>query len=122
MSPATFLPLKNDAPCLKVPGIFIKKIRQEFTTWTLAFSFHFRPLTAIIFDMEYANHGRQHVKETDFVPITIIGAGFSGIAAGCRIKDKLGFTQFKIFDRMGEVGVFSILKPENDFVIVLTNY
>jgi cation diffusion facilitator CzcD-associated flavoprotein CzcO len=59
--------------------------------------------------MEDANRGRQHVKETDFVPIAIIGAGFSGIAAGCRIKEKLGFSQFKIFDRMGEVGVFTIL-------------
>lgn len=61
--------------------------------------------------MEYANRGRQHVKETDFVPIAIIGAGFSGIAAGCRIKEKFGFSQFKIFDRMSKVGVLSILNP-----------
>lgn len=50
-------------------------------------------------------------KEANFVPIAIIGAGFSGIAAGCQIKEKLGFSQFKIFDRMGEVGVFLILTP-----------
>ncbi|KAH8704084.1 flavin-binding monooxygenase [Talaromyces proteolyticus] len=44
------------------------------------------------------------VEEIDFIPIAIIGAGFSGIAAGCRIKEKLGFSQFKIFERMDGVG------------------
>ncbi|PLN77262.1 hypothetical protein BDW42DRAFT_177169 [Aspergillus taichungensis] len=39
-----------------------------------------------------------------FIPIIIIGAGMSGIAAGCQLKEKLGFDQFRIFDRQAEPG------------------
>lgn len=39
-----------------------------------------------------------------FYPILIVGAGESGIAAGCRLKAKLGFDQFRIFDRQTGIG------------------
>lgn len=39
-----------------------------------------------------------------YYPILIVGAGESGIALGCRLKEKLGFDQFRIFDRQSGVG------------------
>lgn len=39
-----------------------------------------------------------------YYPVLIIGAGASGIAMGCRLKDKLGFDQFRIFDRQSGLG------------------
>lgn len=37
-------------------------------------------------------------------PVVILGAGESGIAAGCLLKKKLGLSDFKIFDRQGGIG------------------
>lgn len=37
-------------------------------------------------------------------PVLIIGAGESGLAMGCRLKEKLGFDQFRIFDRQSGIG------------------
>ena len=39
-----------------------------------------------------------------YMPVVIVGAGESGIAMGCRIKEELGFDQFRIFDRQAGVG------------------
>ncbi|KAK3075146.1 hypothetical protein LTS18_014097, partial [Coniosporium uncinatum] len=39
-----------------------------------------------------------------YYPVIIIGAGESGIAMGCRLKDVLGFDQFRIFDRQAGIG------------------
>ena len=39
-----------------------------------------------------------------YVPVAIIGAGESGIAMGCRLKQKLGFDQFRIYDRHDGIG------------------
>ena len=39
-----------------------------------------------------------------YIPIVIVGAGESGIAMGCRLKEKLGFDQFRIFDRQAGPG------------------
>ena len=39
-----------------------------------------------------------------FYPVLIIGAGESGIALGCRLKEVLGFDQFRIFDRQAGPG------------------
>ncbi len=39
-----------------------------------------------------------------YYPILIIGAGESGIAMGCRLKEKLRFDQFRIFDRQAGIG------------------
>ncbi|KAF2842322.1 putative flavin-binding monooxygenase [Patellaria atrata CBS 101060] len=39
-----------------------------------------------------------------YYPILIVGAGASGIAMGCRLKEKLGFDQFRIFDRQSGIG------------------
>ncbi|KAJ5895499.1 hypothetical protein N7495_007190 [Penicillium taxi] len=37
-------------------------------------------------------------------PILIIGAGISGIAAGCQVKRKFGITDFVIFDKNSDIG------------------
>ncbi|TVY82411.1 Baeyer-Villiger monooxygenase [Lachnellula suecica] len=39
-----------------------------------------------------------------YYPVAIIGAGESGIAMGCRLKEALGFDQFRIFDRQSGIG------------------
>ncbi|RAQ47304.1 dimethylaniline monooxygenase [Aspergillus flavus] len=39
-----------------------------------------------------------------FYPVVVIGAGASGIAAGCRLKQKCGCDQFRIFDRQSGIG------------------
>jgi cation diffusion facilitator CzcD-associated flavoprotein CzcO len=41
------------------------------------------------------------------IPIVIIGAGISGIAAGCQLKQQLGIDKFQIFDRLDGIGVFT---------------
>lgn len=39
-----------------------------------------------------------------YYPVVIVGAGESGIAMGCRLKEELGFDQFRIFDRQAGLG------------------
>ena len=39
-----------------------------------------------------------------YYPVFVIGAGESGIAMGCRLKQVLGFDQFRIFERQAGVG------------------
>ena len=39
-----------------------------------------------------------------YYPIIIVGAGESGIALACRLKEKLGFDQFRMFDRQSGLG------------------
>ncbi len=39
-----------------------------------------------------------------YYPVLIVGAGESGIALGCRLKEKLGFDQFRIFERQSGIG------------------
>jgi cation diffusion facilitator CzcD-associated flavoprotein CzcO len=39
-----------------------------------------------------------------YYPVVVIGAGESGIAMGCRLKEKLRFDQFRIFDRQSGIG------------------
>jgi cation diffusion facilitator CzcD-associated flavoprotein CzcO len=39
-----------------------------------------------------------------YYPVAIIGAGESGIAMGCRLKELLGTDQFRIFDRQSGIG------------------
>ena len=39
-----------------------------------------------------------------YIPALIIGAGESGIAMGCRLKEVLGFDQFRIIDRQSGIG------------------
>ena len=38
-----------------------------------------------------------------YYPVLIVGAGESGIAMGCRLKEEL-FDQFRIFDRQAGIG------------------
>ena len=45
-----------------------------------------------------------HGERWTYIPVVIIGAGESGIAMGCRLKELLGFDQFRIFDRQSGVG------------------
>lgn len=39
-----------------------------------------------------------------YYPVLIIGAGESGIAMGCRLRQVLGFDQFRLFDRRSGLG------------------
>ncbi|KAF2002902.1 FAD/NAD(P)-binding domain-containing protein [Amniculicola lignicola CBS 123094] len=39
-----------------------------------------------------------------YYPVIIVGAGASGIAMACQLKEQLGFDQFRIFDRQGGIG------------------
>ena len=39
-----------------------------------------------------------------YYPVLIVGAGESGIAMGCRLREELGFDQFRIFDRQSGMG------------------
>ncbi|OJJ44808.1 hypothetical protein ASPZODRAFT_71460 [Penicilliopsis zonata CBS 506.65] len=51
-------------------------------------------------------HRRQAYTKNAYTyyPVAIIGAGESGIAMGCRMKEKLGFDQFRIFERQSGIG------------------
>jgi hypothetical protein len=39
-----------------------------------------------------------------YYPVVIVGAGESGIAMGCQLKQQLGFDQFRIFERQSGAG------------------
>jgi cation diffusion facilitator CzcD-associated flavoprotein CzcO len=39
-----------------------------------------------------------------YYPVAIIGAGESGIAMACRLKEVLGFDQFRVFERQSGIG------------------
>lgn len=39
-----------------------------------------------------------------YYPVIIIGAGESGICMGTQLKEKLGFDQFRIFERQAGIG------------------
>ena len=39
-----------------------------------------------------------------YYPVLVVGGGESGIALGCRLKEALGFDQFRIFDRQSGLG------------------
>ncbi|POS84710.1 hypothetical protein EPUL_004149, partial [Erysiphe pulchra] len=56
-------------------------------------------------------YGSQICEETEncsigytYYPVAIIGAGESGIATGYRLKEELGFDQFRIFERQSGIG------------------
>ncbi|KAF2433927.1 FAD/NAD(P)-binding domain-containing protein [Tothia fuscella] len=48
--------------------------------------------------------GGYHKDGYTYYPVVIIGAGESGIAAACQLKEKLGFDQFRIFERQSGIG------------------
>jgi hypothetical protein len=59
--------------------------------------------------LAYQNHicrvnGYNPESSYTYYPIIIIGAGESGIALGYKIKQRLGFDQFRIYDRQAGVG------------------
>jgi ribulose 1,5-bisphosphate synthetase/thiazole synthase len=39
-----------------------------------------------------------------YYPVIIVGAGASGIAMACQLKQQLGFDQFRVFDRQAGIG------------------
>ncbi len=39
-----------------------------------------------------------------YIPVLIVGAGASGLAMGCQLQRKLGFDQFRIYDRQSGLG------------------
>ncbi|KAI9677020.1 MAG: hypothetical protein M1817_006859 [Caeruleum heppii] len=57
--------------------------------------------------MPYESIAKENGYDEDsytYYPVLIVGAGESGIALGCRLKEKLGFDQFRIFDRQAGIG------------------
>lgn len=50
---------------------------------------------------------KDRLSNSDYFPVIIIGAGLSGIAAGCQLKTKLGLGRFRIYDRNDGIGVRS---------------
>ena len=66
------------------------------------------------------NHAFKADGEIVSYPILIIGAGISGIAAGCQVKRTLGIKDFVIFDKNNDIGV-SILLSE-DILRSITDY
>ena len=53
-----------------------------------------------------------HESKENLIPVLIIGAGASGIAMGCQLKRKLGFEQFRIYDRLSGIG--GAIGPSNE--------
>ncbi|KAJ6085749.1 hypothetical protein N7499_005378 [Penicillium canescens] len=51
-----------------------------------------------------SNHAFKADGEIASYPILIIGAGISGIAAGCQVKRTLGVKDFVIFDKNNDIG------------------
>ena len=51
----------------------------------------------------HVEHGYNKNSYT-YYPILIVGAGEAGIAMACRLKQKLGFDQFRIFERQAGIG------------------
>lgn len=43
-------------------------------------------------------------EQVTYYPILVVGAGESGLALGARLKEKLGFDQFRIFERQAGIG------------------
>lgn len=39
-----------------------------------------------------------------YYPVIIVGAGASGVAMACQLKQQLGFDQFRVFERQGGIG------------------
>ncbi|KAF3047859.1 hypothetical protein E8E11_006020 [Didymella keratinophila] len=48
-------------------------------------------------------NGYEHDAYT-YYPVVIVGAGASGIAMACQLKQQLGFDQFRIFERQAGIG------------------
>lgn len=47
----------------------------------------------------------RHISDSlTYYPVLIIGAGESGIAMGCRLRQALGCDQFRIFERRSGIG------------------
>ena len=51
----------------------------------------------------HVEHGYEKGAHT-YYPVLIVGAGPSGIAMGCQLKEQLGCDQFRIFDRQSGIG------------------
>lgn len=48
-------------------------------------------------------HGYEKNAYT-YYPVVIVGAGESGVAMGCQLKEQLRFDQFRIFERAAGIG------------------
>ncbi|KAH9865510.1 hypothetical protein J1614_009095 [Plenodomus biglobosus] len=60
-------------------------------------------------------NGYSHDAYT-YYPVIIVGAGASGIAMACQLKQQLGFDQFRIFDRQ------AALTPNSDIPAVFYSF
>jgi cation diffusion facilitator CzcD-associated flavoprotein CzcO len=48
-------------------------------------------------------NGYEHNAYT-YYPVIVIGAGASGIAMACQLKQQLDFDQFRVFERQAGIG------------------
>ena len=55
-----------------------------------------------------------------YCPVVIIGAGASGLAMACRLKQRYGFNEFKIFDRQAGIGGTTSAHLSGQAVVLLT--
>ena len=63
------------------------------------------PIDNVTYPVDTICHvGGHDGKGYTYYPILIIGAGESGIAMGCRLRQELGFDQFRIFERKSGIG------------------
>ncbi|KAK8156916.1 hypothetical protein BC567DRAFT_258255 [Phyllosticta citribraziliensis] len=54
---------------------------------------------------DYQARASSQATSYTFIPVAIIGAGLSGIAAACQLKEQVGgFDQFRVFERQAGVG------------------
>lgn len=63
------------------------------------------PVDNVSYPVDTIRHvGGYDGKAYTYYPVLVIGAGESGIAMGCRLRQELGFDQFRIFERKSGIG------------------
>src|SRR5439155_15572114 len=63
------------------------------------------PVDNVSYPVDTIRHvGGYNDKAYTYYPVLVIGAGESGIAMGCRLRQELGFDQFRIFERKSGIG------------------
>lgn len=63
------------------------------------------PVDNVSYPVDTIRHvGGYGDKAYTYYPVLVIGAGESGIAMGCRLRQGLGFDQFRIFERKSGIG------------------
>ena len=92
---------------LSTSGVYVNtpSSRLYLHTSRVCHLIHISPYRSQIEDMAsirtYSTYDRHGYT---YYPVAIIGAGESGIAMGCQLKQQLNFDQFRIFERRSGIG------------------